>query len=179
MNTRKWAKAFIKEHNIPVGIDSKAEEYIKMSEGKIKKNKKYWKDQAKAWQEIAEMETDSANHWAGEYYLLHDEFEELELKFDILKRELNTLRQYNIGKKPNTTGSGINVDWKIYYKDQKSKQAKEDLTNWSNYKEKDPDWSNNPDETPIESKVISLWSKNIPKNPSKKKCNCKNCNCDK
>jgi len=75
MNTREWAKAFIKEHNIPVGIDSKAEEYIKMSEGNIKNNKKYWKQQAESWREIAEMETDSANHWAGEYYLLNDEFE--------------------------------------------------------------------------------------------------------
>ena len=159
MNTREWAKAFIKEHNIPVGIDSKAEEYIKMSEGKIKKNKKYWKQQAESWREIAEMETDSANHWAGEYYLLNDEFEELELKFDILKRELNTLRQYNIGKKPNTTGSGINVDWKIYYKDQKSSQAKEDLANWFNYKERDPDWNNNPER-------------------GSAGCNCKNCNCN-
>jgi len=44
MNTREWAKAFIKEHNIPVGTDIDIEEYIKMSKGKIKKNKKYWKN---------------------------------------------------------------------------------------------------------------------------------------
>jgi hypothetical protein len=43
MNTSEWAKAFIKEHNIPVGTDIDIEEYIKMSKGKIKKNKKYWK----------------------------------------------------------------------------------------------------------------------------------------
>ena len=57
----------------------------------MKKNKKYWKKQAKSWREIAEMETESANEWAGEAFLLRDEVEEL-------KYELNVLRQYNIGK---------------------------------------------------------------------------------
>jgi hypothetical protein len=47
MNTEEWAKAFIKEHNIPVGTDIDIEEYIKMSKGKIKKNKKYWKNRCK------------------------------------------------------------------------------------------------------------------------------------
>jgi hypothetical protein len=156
MNTEEWAKAFIKEHNIPVGTDINIEEYIKMSEGKIKKNKKYWKQQAESWREIAEMETESANHWAGEYYLLNDEFEELELKFDILKRELNTLRQYNIGKKqPGVTHSNDRDIWNDGFPD------------------------NKPVNSSVEAKVISLWSKNIPKNPSKKKCNCKSCNCDK
>ena len=145
----------------------------------MKKNKKYWKQQAKSWREIAEMETESANEWAGEAMILGEQLEDLNAELYSAKTELSVLRQYNIGKKPNTTGSGINVDWKVYYKNQKSSQAKEDLANWSNYKERDPDWSNNPEKTPIESKVISLWSKNIPKNPSKKKCNCKNCNCGK
>lgn len=137
METQEWAKAFIKEHNIPVGIDKNAKEYIKMSEGKMKKNKKFWKREAKAWREIAEMETESANHWAGEAMILQDELQELKVKFVKLKDELNIVRQYNIGKK----------------------QSNSTYTN-------------------TEAKVISLWSKNTPKNPYKN-CNCKNCNCKK
>ena len=124
-----------------------------MSEGKIKKNKKFWKREAKAWQEIANMETESANHWAGEAMILQDELEELRVKFMKLKDELNIVRQYNIGKKqPGITHTNDRDFWN------------------------DGFLSNDPS---IEAKVISLWSKNTPKNPSKKKCNCKSCNCDK
>lgn len=101
----------------------------------MKKNKKYWKQQAKSWREIAEMETESANHWAGEAMIVAEELDELRVKFMKLKNELDIVRQYNIGKKQ----SGITH-------------------------------TNNPS---VEAKVISLWSKNTPKNPSKK------CNCDK
>lgn len=127
----------------------------------MKKNKKYWKQQAESWREIAEMETESANHWAGEYYLLHDEFEELELKFDILKRELNTLRQYNIGKK-RPESSKIN--------------SPHDL--WDNKFVPEED-----DYLPAENNVINMWknnwSKNIPESPNKTGCNCNGCNCKK
>jgi len=125
----------------------------------MKKNKKYWKQQAKSWREIAEMETESANEWAGEAMILGEQLEDLNAELYSAKTELSVLRQYNIGKKPFTTGSGMNVDWKIHYKNQKLNQAKEDLANWSKYKERDPDWNNNP-----ESESAG--------------CNCKNCNCN-
>jgi hypothetical protein len=96
-------EAIMKENNIPVGSDINIEEYILMSKGKIKKNKKYWKREAKAWRGIARIETDSANEWSFKYYHLNKDYEALDEeymslidKYDEIKRELNVLRQYNI-----------------------------------------------------------------------------------
>jgi hypothetical protein len=78
----------------------------------MKKNKNYWKKQAKAWRKIAEMETESANDWSAKYYYLNMEYEDLDAKhvdlinkYEAVKRELNTLRLYNIGRKTNTNKS--------------------------------------------------------------------------
>lgn len=100
----------------------------------MKKNKKFWKAEAKSWRKVARIETDEANRWAGEAFILRDELEELKIEFIKIKNELQVLRQYNIGNKSSytskvTTGIG--------------------------------------------------WSKNIPENPNKTKCNCKDCNCNK
>lgn len=127
----------------------------------MKKNKKYWKREAKSWREIAEMETESANHWAGETMIVAEELDELRVKFMKLKDELHIVRQYNIGK-PNP--------------------------NWPNTGKPYGTFTAGYDNINLENNVVDMWknkwSKNTPSNLSNfsvppKKCNCKNCDCDK
>lgn len=96
----------------------------------MKKNKKFWKRQAKGWREIATMETEQANYWSNRALTA-------EQTLKTVKAEVVALRQYNIGKNPNKTIKAEDI------------------------------W------------VKSSWSRNIPPNPSAKKCKCKNCNCNK
>jgi len=44
----------------------------------MKKNKKYWKREARGWRNIAEMETESANEWSYKAYTYQHVNEELE-----------------------------------------------------------------------------------------------------
>jgi uncharacterized coiled-coil DUF342 family protein len=44
----------------------------------MKKNKKYWKKQAKGWKKIAGIESESANEWAYTSYTQEEQIEELE-----------------------------------------------------------------------------------------------------
>lgn len=96
MNTREWAKTFIKEHNIPVGTDIDIEEYIKMSESKIKKNKKYWKNEAKFWKEessrwewLARVTEKNAKegdlYWKEKVLKIETERDHFKDEFDALK----------------------------------------------------------------------------------------------
>lgn len=77
----------------------------------MKKNKKYWKNEAKHWKEIARTESESADYWCREAV-------SAEKQRDMFKNELNVLRQYNIGKKPYgtaTTGTtGTNTNYQVW-----------------------------------------------------------------
>ena len=41
----------------------------------MKKNKKYWKNEAKGWKEVARIESEEANKWAAKAIRLEEELE--------------------------------------------------------------------------------------------------------
>jgi len=124
----------------------------------MKKNKKYWKQQAKQWRNIAEMETESANEWSYKAHSYSGQITDLEnLLYSVeaernnYKNELSTLRQYNIGKKSvNVTGTSTSdyAKWAIKeYRipvgmDKKGKRAVKEASK------------------PLEKSIIRWWKRN-------------------
>ena len=67
----------------------------------MKKNKKYWKNEAKDWKEVAHIESGQANYWSQMALRAQEER-------DKFKNELDVFRQYNIGKPYNTGVTSAN-----------------------------------------------------------------------
>lgn len=92
----------------------------------MKKNKKYWKKQAKNWrsyglemQDLFFAEVDRVHqleHEVGMFKGLANErlrqYEKQSIAFKAVKHDLSILRQYNIGQKAKaTTGTSGNINW--------------------------------------------------------------------
>jgi hypothetical protein len=70
----------------------------------MKKNKKFWKAEAKALGERCDELEETLDQYMFQVIILEDEVDQLTDERDRLKNELSVFRQYNIGK-PHGTNS--------------------------------------------------------------------------
>jgi predicted nuclease with TOPRIM domain len=86
----------------------------------MKKDKKYWKAEAKALGERFDEIEETLDRYMFQVIILEDEVDQLKDERDRLKNELNVLRQYNIGKPQTSTSTLSNKDWAVkFIKDHK------------------------------------------------------------
>lgn len=122
----------------------------------MKKNKKYWKKEAKGWKEVARIESEEANKWAAKAIQLEEELEIANEACTVFYDQIEDLEEKidNLTNKPTETikpGAYYNIPCPPIWQVQYPPTPPSITTTGTSYKEM---------------------------NITPKKCNC-NCNCKK